>query len=65
MPGRRASTIADLHPRTELDSIRLSNRPPFKGEPGYEAYERLHVEKAPAAKLEMSGKRRRRRKAPR
>ena len=38
-PDRRVADVSELARDEDLDSIRLFDRPPFAGEPGFAAYE--------------------------
>ena len=42
VPGQRVADVSDLPPDSQLDSIRLLDRPPFASEPGFAAYARDH-----------------------
>jgi hypothetical protein len=59
VPGQRVADVGRLPVDSQMDSMRLFDRPPFATEPGFEAYARDHGEAAPPLRLPPSGPRRR------
>jgi len=51
VPGQRVPDVIGLPTEEVLDSLRLSDRPPFASEPGFDAYARTHGAPPPPMKL--------------
>ena len=59
-PGQRVADVGRLPAESEVDSVRVFDRPPFRSEPGFEAYARANDgEGPPHLKIGPVGPRRR------
>jgi hypothetical protein len=53
VPGQRVAHVGEVPVESDLDSIRMFDRPPFATEEGFDAYAREHGE--PPASLRIDG----------